>query len=95
MGEYSFSVEKNRVELNVVPEGKGTNHELRIRFNQEYRYRSFDSFSLTLYTEKGASISKPKGVETVDISDYSDAEFQKLASKVGQKLYSVLQKVSN
>jgi hypothetical protein len=95
VGEYSFSVEKNRVELNVVPEGKGTNHELRIRFNQEYRYRSFDSFSLTLYTEKGASISKPKGVETVDISDYSDAEFQKLASKVGQKLYSVLQKVSN
>ena len=92
-GEYSISIEGNRIELNVAPEGKGMNHELRIRFNQDNRYRAFDSFSATLYTEKGTTINKPKGVETVDLSDYSEAEFQKLVQKLSNKLMNIAQKV--
>ena len=94
-GEYSMSFDGNRVSLNVTPEGKGMQHELRIRFDQSYRYRSFDSLTFTLYTEKGAKIAKPKGVDTVDISDYSLNELEKLAEKLYSKFSSsVLPKLS-
>lgn len=92
-GEYSINIEGNRIDLNVAPEGKGMNHELRIRFSEDNRYRTFDSFSVTLYTEKGTTINKPKGVETVDLSDYSEAEFQKLVTKLYPKFMNIVQKV--
>lgn len=96
VGEYSVTINEGytyRVDLNVAPEGKGMNHELRFKMDQNMRYRSFDSLSLTLYTEKGAKVSKPKGLETEEITDRKDLE--KLAEKLAQKAEKALGKYFN
>ena len=84
MGEYSMSISGYKITLNVAAEGKGVNHELRLKISDSYMSRYLDSVSVVLYTEKGASINKPKGVETVDIGDYSEKELNKLWNKLGE-----------
>lgn len=94
-GEYVLNYDEYKVMLNVESEGKGVMHELRIRFDKNDRYRSFDSLTISLYTERGASISKPKGAEVVDLNDYTMEELQKLVSDLQMQFYqNVLKKLN-
>lgn len=86
-GEYTLNYDDNKITLNVESEGKGVMHRLRIRFDQNDRYRSFDSLTISLYTEKGASISKPKGTGVVNLNDYTMEELQELLYNLEMQFY--------
>ena len=94
-GEYVMNYDDYKITLNVASEGKGVMHELRIRFDQDDRYRPFDSLTVSLYTQNGASISKPKGVDVVNLNDYTTEELQELVSNLEMQLYyTVLMKLN-
>lgn len=79
----------------TVKDGKkgGSDHELAIRGLESY-YLGFDSLKINLNTMDKAKISAPKG-KTVDISDYSEEEFEELAEKFGQGFESVLESLTD
>ena len=79
----------------TVKDGKkgGSDHELAIRGLESY-YLGFDSLKINVNTTDKAKISAPKG-KTVDISDYSEEEFEELAEKFGQGFESVLESLAD
>ena len=91
VGEYTVSVYTYRLNMTVTPEGKGMNHEVRFKFTESSRSNPFDSLTVTLYTQKGTKIDKPKGLETVEITERKDLE--KVAEKLSKKLSSIAEKI--
>lgn len=92
-GEYSINYMGLRMDLDVAPQGKGMDHTFKV----SGAYLSFlgvNDVSVNLYTEKGASIKKPKGADTVDVGEMSEEELERLADKIEDKLEGTLGKLT-
>lgn len=94
-GEYTASYMGFNVEFDVTPQGKGMDHTFRIQGSYLYLLLGVNEASVNLYTEKGATIKKPRGAETVNVGDMSEKELDRLMEKIEDKLEGIVRKIAN
>ena len=80
------------VKMNVAPEANGFMHSVTYEADDDTAYYSgIDTVRAKLFVASGSRVKVPAGVETVDISDYSDMKLMRLANTLASKLSSRLE----